>query len=148
MTVLRDLWESYKRLELTTKTRDSKVLELEALIHIEQKKMGVSAYDFDRRWIRKEEMSKSSVEGPPSPDSKPPEEFTVPQSHFTLEEAKEIIGENEFALLEDCAKKSEARMICLASILDKLNPTENKNVARRGQGINMAMVEFHKRKEV
>jgi len=147
MSVLRDLWENYKRLELTTTTRNSKLLEIESQIHVEQKKMGVSAYDFDRRWTRRDESAKSSIEGPPEADSKPPEEFTIPQSHFTLEQAKEIIGENEFSILEDCAKKSEARMICLASIFDKLNPVENKNVARRGQGINMAMVEFHKRKE-
>jgi len=145
MSTLRDLWEQYKRLELSTHKRDPKALEIEALIHVEQKKMGVSAYDFDKRWIRRDEMAKSTVAGPPM-DS-PEETFTVPQTKFTLEEAEEIVGENELAILADCAKKSEARMICLAAILDKLNPVDNKNVARRGQGINMAMVEFHKRKE-
>ena len=147
MSVLRDLWENYKKLEVTTTTRNSKVLELEALIHVEQKKMGVSAYDFDKRWTRRDEMAKSTVTGPPDRDSKSPDEFTVPQTKFTLEEAQKIVGENELAILEDCAKKSEARMICLAAIFDKLNPIENRNVARRGQGINMAMAEFHKRKE-
>jgi len=38
-------------------------------------------------------------------------------------------------------------MVCLAAFCDKLNPEENKNVARRGQVINMTMAEFHKRKE-
>lgn len=147
MSTLRDLWEQYKRLEATTHKRDSKALEIEALIHTEQKKMGVSAYDFDKRWIRIEEMAKSTVTGPPDPNEEQPEAFTVPQTKFTLEEAEKIVGENELAILADCAKKSEARMICLAAIFDKLNPIENKNVARRGQGINMAMVEFHKRKE-
>ena len=146
MTVLRDLWEKYKNLELTNTTRTAKVLEVESLIHAEQKRMGVGAYDFEARWERRAEMAKSTVEGPPDPESKSPDEFTVPQSRFTLEEAKEIIGENEYAMLEDCAKVSEARMVCLASILDKLNP-DNKNVARRGQGINMSIAEFHKRKE-
>ena len=147
MSELRDLWENYKRRELSIHTRDSKLLELETLIHAEQKKMGVSAYDFDRRWIRREEAAKSTVAGPPDPDAKSPDEFTIPQTKFTLEEAQKIVGENELAMLADCAKKSEARMICLAAIFDKLNPFENKNVARRGQGINMAMAEFHKRKE-
>ena len=147
MTVLRDLWESYKKLELTNTTRTAKVLEIEASIHTEQKRMGVSAYDFEVRWERRAEMAKPSVEGPPPMDSTPPSDFVVPQNRFTLEEAKEIVGENEYSILEDCAKLSEARMICLAAILDKLNPTENKNVARRGQGINMTITEFHKRKE-
>lgn len=147
MSTLRDLWEQYKRLEAITHKRDSKALEIEALIHTEQKKMGVSAYDFDKRWIRREEMAKSTVTGPPDPNEEQPEVFTVPQTKFTLEDAEKIVGENELAILADCAKKSEARMICLAAIFDKLNPIENKNVARRGQGINMAMVEFHKRKE-
>ena len=147
MSALRDLWEKYKKLELINTSRTSKVLEIEALIHEEQKKMGVGAYDFEVRWERRAEMAKSSVEGPPM-DSTSPSDFVVPQSRFTLDEAKDIIGENEYALLEDCAKLSEARMICLASILDKLNPTENKNVARRGQGINMSIVEFHRRKDI
>lgn len=147
MSVLRDLWEQYKKLELTTHKRDSKVLEIEALIHAEQKIMGVSAYDFDKRWIRKDEMAKSTVEGPPDPNSKAPEEFTVPQTKFTLEEAEKIVGENELAMLADCAKLSEARNICLAAICNKLNPEDNKNMARRGQIINMAIAEFHKRKE-
>jgi len=147
MTVLRDLWEKYKKLELINATRTAKVLEAEALIHEEQKRMGVSAYDFEARLERRDKMAKSTVEGPPAMDSTSPSDFVVPQSRFTLEQAKEIIGENEFSLLEDCAKLSEARMICLASILDKLNPTENKNVARRGQGINMTITEYHKRKE-
>ncbi len=146
MSALRDLWENYKKLELTNTTRNSKVLEVEALIHTEQKRMGVSAYDFEARWERRAEMAKSTVEGPPM-DSTSPSDFVVPQSRFTFEEAKGIVGENEYAMLEDCAKLSEARMICIASILDKLNPTENKNVARRGQGINMTIAEFHKRKE-
>jgi len=145
MSELRDLWERYKARELSNHTRDSKLLELEVLIHAEQKKMGIGAYDFDRKWIRKEEMARSTVSGPP--DAKSPDEFTIPQTKFTLKEAEEIVGENELAMLADCAKKSEARMICLAAIFDKLNPIENKNVARRGQGINMAMAEFHKRKE-
>lgn len=148
MSELRDLWERYKSRELSNHTRDTKLLELEVLIHAEQKKMGISAYDFDKKWIRKEEMARSTVSGPPDPNSKAPDEFIIPQSKFTLKDAEGIVGENELAILADCAKKSEARMICLAAIFDKLNPLENKNVARRGQGINMAMAEFHKRKEV
>lgn len=148
MSVLRDLWEQYKRLESTTHKRSSKALEIEALIHTEQKTMGVSAYDFDKRWIRRDEMAKSTVEGPPDPNTQRPEEgFTVPQTKFTLEEAEKIVGENELAILADCAKLSEARNICLAAICDKLNPADNKNQARRGQIINMAITEFHKRKE-
>ena len=148
MSDLRGLWEQYKRLELSQHVRNDKVLAVEVLIHAEQKKIGTDAYDFDNRWTKKEERAKSTVEGPPDLDSKPPEkEYIVPQTKFTLEQAQGIVGENELAILEDCAKKSEARMICLASIFDKLNPVENKNVARRGQGINMSIAEFHKRKE-
>lgn len=141
---LTDLWNEYNKIFSGGK-RTGRALILEPLIHAEQKRIGVTpVYDFDKRWDKVAKDGASTVNGPPEPNSKP-EIPNAPQRNFTVEQAKKIIGSGDCAILEDCAKVAEARMIFLADVLDKMNPS-NSNVARRGQATNIAIQEFNRRK--
>jgi|FLOH01.1.fsa_nt_gi hypothetical protein len=145
MSNLRIYWEEYKRIELKGE-RTKRCFELEELIHDEQKNMGVKRYDFNIRWTRKESEGKPTLTGPslePTPDEKP-----VPQSNFTFDYAKDKLGENDFAILEECAMDAEIAMVCLAKILDGLNPDNLRNPARRGQATNLAMRLYEERKNL
>ena len=147
MTELGDLWEQYQALLNSGSERNDKVRSLEEEIHRVQKEKGWSRYDFDKKWERKIENSTPSIEGPPAMDSKAPtDEKPVPVSHFTFEQAKKKVGNNNYNILEDCAMETEAEMICLAEIHNRLNP-DNSNVARRGQCINLSLTKFRTRKE-
>ena len=142
---ITDLWEEYKVI-LQTGKRTKRALILEPKIHEEQKRLGNPIYDFDKRWAKNEEDRKSTVEGPPM-DSRPEATKSVPVANFTVDNAKEIIGKNDCALLEECARKAEARMIYLAYILEQINPDNKKNMARRGQATNIANFIFIEEKK-
>jgi hypothetical protein len=142
MTELRDLWDEYSKI-VQGGVRNDRALDVESRIHEIQKKLGTSRYDFDKRWERNAEMGKSTINTPPM---EPEPEKTVPTSNFTFEQAKARIGENDFAILEDCAMRAEAEIVCLARILDTLNIENQRNVARRGQAINIAVRKFEELK--
>lgn len=144
MSNLTIYWSEYKKIELSGE-RTKRCLELEKLIHDEQKNMGVSRYDFNARWERKEAQGKITLEGPsldPSPESEP-----EPTSNFTFDYAKDKIGENDFAILEECAMKAELQMVVLAKILETINNENKQNFARRGQAMNIAMRLFEEKKK-
>ena len=143
MTELRDLWDEYGII-VQGGERNSRALKVEEEIHALQKKIGTSRYDFDKRWERNAEMSKSTLLIAPTDGVE--ETPSVPSTNFTFEQAKERIGENDFALLEDCAMRAEAEMVVLARILDSLNIDNQRNVARRGQAINIAVRKFEELK--
>jgi len=134
------MWEDYDRLEKSGAQRDNpKILELEIEIHAYQKMTGLSPYDFNKRWLKKAQMGATTMAGPPPPDSKPEEIVTpAPQSNFNLDQAKAIVGENDFAILEHCIKLAEAWMVCATFIADNVNASNMQNPARRGQLINFA----------
>tara|TARA_R110000824_G_scaffold123929_1_gene282109 strand:+ start:21 stop:458 length:438 start_codon:yes stop_codon:yes gene_type:complete len=138
MTELRDLWDEYSKI-VQGGVRNDRALSVESKIHEIQKKLGTSRYDFDKRWEKNAEMAKPTINTPPM-ESKI--EKSVPTSNFTFEQAKARIGENDFALLEDCAMRAEAEMVVLARILETLNVDNQRNVARRGQAINIAVRKF------
>jgi len=142
MTELRDLWDEYAKI-VQGGARNERALDIEAKIHDIQKKLGTSRYDFDKRWERNAEMGKPTINTPPM---EPEPEKIVPTSNFTFEQAKARIGENDFAILEDCAMRAEAEIVCLARILDTLNIENQRNVARRGQAINIAVRKFEELK--
>ena len=142
MTELRELWDEYG-LIVQGGTRTTRALRIEEEIHALQKKIGTSRYDFDKRWERNSEMAKPTLTiGSMEEEEKP----SVPSTNFTFEQAKARIGENDFALLEDCAMRAEAEMVVLARILDSLNIDNQRNVARRGQAINIAVRKFEELK--
>ena len=138
MTELRDLWDEYSKI-VQGGVRNDRALSVESKIHEIQKKLGTSRYDFDKRWEKNAEMAKPTINTPPM---EPEIEKSVPTSNFTFEQAKARIGENDFALLEDCAMRAEAQMVVLARILETLNVDNQRNVARRGQAINIAVRKF------
>lgn len=138
MTELRDLWDEYSKI-VQGGVRNDRALSVESKIHEIQKKLGTSRYDFDKRWEKNTEMAKPTINTPPM---EPEIEKSVPTSNFTFEQAKARIGENDFALLEDCAMRAEAEMVVLARILETLNVDNQRNVARRGQAINIAVRKF------
>ena len=145
MSDLRTYWEEYKRIELNGE-RTKRCYDIEALIHEIQKTMNppVSIYDFNARWSRKEIEAKPSLEGPslePNPKPDP-----APTSNFTFDYAKDKIGENDFAILEECGMQAELYMVCLAKILENINPDNTRNPARRGQATNIAIKLFEERK--
>lgn len=142
MTELRDLWDEYGII-VQGGARTTRALKIEEEIHALQKKIGTSRYDFDKRWERNVEMAKPTLTiGSMEEEEKP----SVPSTNFTFEQAKARIGENDFALLEDCAMRAEAEMVVLARILDSLNIDNQRNVARRGQAINIAIRKFEELK--
>jgi len=142
MTELRELWDEYG-LIVQSGARTTRALRIEEEIHALQKKIGTSRYDFDKRWERNVEMAKPTLTiGSMDEEEKP----SVPSTNFTFEQAKSRIGENDFALLEDCAMRAEAEMVVLARILDSLNIDNQRNVARRGQAINIAIRKFEELK--
>ena len=142
MTELRDLWDEYGKI-VQGGARTTRALKIEEEIHALQKKIGTSRYDFDKRWERNSEMAKPTLTiGSMEEEEKP----SVPSTNFTFEQAKARIGENDFALLEDCAMRAEAEMVVLARILDSLNIDNQRNVARRGQAINIAVRKFEELK--
>ena len=142
MTELRDLWDEYGKI-VQSGVRTEKALKIEEAIHALQKKIGTSRYDFDKRWERNVEMAKPTITiGSMDEEEKP----SVPSTNFTFDQAKARVGENDFALLEDCAIRAEAEMVVLARILDSLNIDNQRNVARRGQAINIAIRKFEELK--
>ena len=142
MTELRDLWDEYGKI-VQSGVRTDKALKIEEAIHELQKKIGTSRYDFDKRWERNSEMAKPTLSIASMDKEESP---SVPSTNFTFEQAKARIGENDFALLEDCAMRAEAEMVVLARILDSLNIDNQRNVARRGQAINIAVRKFEELK--
>ena len=142
MTELRDLWDEYGKI-VQSGVRTDRALKIEEAIHTLQKKIGTSRYDFDKRWERNTEMSESTLKINTMDREESP---SVPSTNFTFEQAKARIGENDFALLEDCAMRAEAEMVVLARILDSLNIDNQRNVARRGQAINIAVRKFEELK--
>jgi hypothetical protein len=142
MTELRDLWDEYGKI-VQSGVRTDRALKIEEEIHALQKKIGTSRYDFDKRWERNVEMAKPTITiGSMDEEEKP----SVPSTNFTFDQAKARVGENDFALLEDCAIRAEAEMVVLARILDSLNIDNQRNVARRGQAINIAIRKFEELK--
>ena len=142
MTELRDLWDEYGKI-VQSGVRTDRALKIEEEIHALQKKIGTSRYDFDKRWERNVEMAKPTITiGSMDEEEKP----SVPSTNFTFDQAKARVGENDFALLEDCAIRAEAEMVVLARILDSLNIDNQRNVARRGQAINIAVRKFEELK--
>lgn len=144
MSNLRVYWEEYKRIELKGE-RTKRCFELEQLIHDEQKIMDVSRYDFNSRWARKIKAGTPTITGPSLAPAEDPE--PAPTSNFTFEYAKDKIGENDFAILEECAMRAELYMVCLATILETVNPDNKSNMARRGQATNIAIKLFEEMKE-
>ena len=142
MTELRELWDEYGKI-VQSGVRTDRALKIEEEIHALQKKIGTSRYDFDKRWERNVEMAKPTITiGSMDEEEKP----SVPSTNFTFDQAKARVGENDFALLEDCAMRAEAEMVVLARILDSLNIDNQRNVARRGQAINIAIRKFEELK--
>ena len=142
MTEQRDLWDEYGKI-VQSGVRTDRALKIEEEIHALQKKIGTSRYDFDKRWERNVEMAKPTITiGSMDEEEKP----SVPSTNFTFDQAKARVGENDFALLEDCAIRAEAEMVVLARILDSLNIDNQRNVARRGQAINIAIRKFEELK--
>jgi len=146
LTELSDLWAKYTAIEQTGNTTTKKAKDIEARIHELQKNMGTSRYDFDKRRERLERDAVSSVSGPPDMESKVEEE-NVPQARYTFEQAREQMSDNDFNILEECAQQYEIKSVLLAHILNGLNPDNQTNHARRGQGINWAITEFYRRKD-
>lgn len=148
MSKLRELWEEYKRLEDTGSSRTGRILDLEKEIHDRQREIGTAPFDFDKKWAKKEQDGTSTLLGPPLPDSKPVEvKEVIPQNNFTFDEARKIIGENDFAILEDCNRMAEAMMTCIENIANKRNTENQRNPARRGQSINLTINLFNRRKD-
>ena len=143
MTELRDLWDEYGKI-IQSGERTTRALKIEEEIHVLQKSIGTSRYDFDKRWEKNAEMGASTLSIASMDDNE--EKPSVPSTNFTFEQAKARIGENDFALLEDCAMRAEAEMVVLARILDSLNIDNQRNVARRGQAINIAIRKFEELK--
>lgn len=123
--------------------RTDNVKALEPKIHEVQKSIGTDAYDFDKWWAKREIQGVSSINGPPIENSEPEK---VPQGNFTVEQAMKKIGESDCAILEDCVKHAEAEEVFIAHILDKVNPTNKTNYARRGMVGNRAMRKFESKK--
>ncbi len=119
------------------------VKKVEAEIHAAQKLVGADPYDFDDWWNKKIKEGASTVKI--SKGDEPPQK-PVPQGNYTLEEAIEIIGENDCAILTDCAKHAEAEEVFLGHELNKLNPDNQNNYARRGMVGNRAMKKFEIKK--
>lgn len=146
MSELSELWDKYKILAQKGE-RTTQVMDLEKQIHDIQKSMNSPIYDFDGRWERIEEMSRSTVSGPPSNDEKPDDIEKQPQGNFSLEQAKSIIKENTYSMLEETNKYIEAMMICVEHIAKKTNPKNQLNAARCGQSINLTIGKYYKDKE-
>lgn len=146
MSELSDLWAEYYAIEQSGSTISKRAKEIEAKIHALQKSMSAGRYDFNKRRERIEAEKVSTVSGPPDANEKPEKE-EAPQGHFTFAEARKLIDDNDFNLLEDCAKNYEIKAILLADILMKMNPENRTNFARRGQGINWALTEFYRNKD-
>lgn len=132
-------WEKYKILENSGRGRTKEVLDLEALIHQRQKEIKSKPYDFDARWARNVSNGTPTLLGPPPVENKPIE-VSQNQGKLNIEQIREFLGENECAILDYCAMVADYKLTYLSHVLDKINP-ENANVARRGQGANMAMAE-------
>jgi len=147
MAELKPLWDEYNKLRASG-ARNARAIMLEGLIHGRQREIGSEPYDFDKMWDKIEKDRTPSIEVPTIGGMIKPETETVPQSRFTFEQAKKLIGENDCAILDDCAKWAEVRMVYLSHVLNEINPAENTNVARRGQGINIGLGEFVRRKSI
>ena len=145
MSELSDLWDQYKEIEKSGDTTGTLAKKIEKRIHEIQKGMSTSRYDFDKRRERHAVMATPSISGPPKPDSKVEEEPTS-QHKLSYEEARAKMSDNDFELLEGYAEQYEIRAVVLAEILNKLNPENRVNPARRGQGINWALTQFFKEK--
>ena len=140
---LLPLWEKYKVIEQGgVRTEGAKKIEAE--IHLIQKSYKTATYDFDSRWMRKAKAGEITVTGPPMGDR--PEPPTPPVATHTVEEAEKDVGENDSSMLRDCVRWVEPRMIIMADEAEKVNVENQRNVARRGQVMNLALPEFLRRK--
>ena len=120
--------------------RNQKCLEAEANVHVEQKKIGSPPYQFtEKYWDKREQDGASTVSGPPMTDVKPDPNESVVQANFDFNEAKKIVGEDDYTLLEFCNRLVEARIICVTQIAQITNSQNKTNGARRGQSINQTL---------
>jgi hypothetical protein len=142
MSELSILWDEYKKI-IQKGERTPRAREIEEKIHEVQKRIGTPRYNFDRRWERVIEAGTPTIS---LPSMEAESTSSVPTSNFTFEQAKARVGENDFALLEDCAMRAEAEIVVLARILDTINVENQRNVARRGQAINIAIRKFEELK--
>lgn len=144
LPTLRLLWEKYKKIEILGKRTES-ALKLESQIHERQRQIGSSAYDFDARWAKRSRDSVSTVVIG-SMDKAP--EPTVRRAGFTMEDAIKIVGgKNNEEMIRDSMRYAEAFIMISVDELDKINPENTTNPARRGQGINIGSAHYNKRKE-
>ncbi len=143
MSELSQYWEEYKKI-IDKGVRTQRARDLEVKIHEVQKRIGSDRYDFDKRWQKIEHDGKPTITLPPMDAEVTP---SAPTSNFTFEQAKAKVGDNDFALLEDCAMKAEAEIIVLSRILDTINVENQRNVARRGQAINIAIRKYEELKK-
>jgi hypothetical protein len=142
MSELSVLWDEYKKI-IQKGQRTDRAREIEAKIHEVQKRIGTPRYDFDRRWEKVIADGTPTINLPPMEAEPTP---SVPTTNFTFEQAKARVGDNDFALLEDCAMRAEAEIVVLTRILDSINIENQRNVARRGQAINIAIRKFEEMK--
>lgn len=142
---LRTMWEEYAS-EEQKGIRSQRCYELEAEIHTYQKMVGVSPYDFDSRWAKRDQIKKEMIQMP-SLEPAPVQITIAPQRNFDYDTAKKIIGENNDAIIADCVRWAEAWVVCASFHADQVNPSNQNNPARRGQIMNFARQEYLKRKE-
>jgi len=148
MKSLRELWEEYEILERQGVARDNnQILELEQEIHLRQKSLGTSPFDFNKRWARKLEMGTPTLQGTKVPDVPEQTIVVAPQSNFTYEQARKIWGENEDAIIADCVRHAEAFIVVASYYADRVNPQNLTNLARRGQVVNLAKQIYDERKK-
>ncbi len=149
-TELGNLWEQYKKLLETGTERTDRVRDLEAKIHEIQKTKGYTRYDFDTKWAKKIANATPSVTGGTKEQMDntvmAKEDIPVPTANFTLEQAQKRVGQNNLNILEDCVMDTEAEMICMEDICNRINPNNKSNVARRGQSMNLSEIKFRDRK--
>ena len=142
MTVLTDSWDEWNKF-YKKGTRNDKCLTFEVAIHGEQKRMGSIPVDFDTKWEKRARDSKSTITMPPITESTPTKEEKVPTINFSLDDAKKIIGDSDFAMLEFANRLAEASIVCLTAIANKTNSDNKVNPARRGQSINQSLLIFN-----
>lgn len=145
MSNLSKYWEEYQKIEQNGE-RTRRCYEIEGLIHEEQKKMGVSRYDFNVRWERKEAQKKPTLSGPsldPTPEPDP-----VPTSNFSFDYAKKKLGDNDFNILEECMMDAEVLVVCAAKIANIVNVENKTNHARRGMVSNIGIRLYEEKKKL
>ena len=146
MTQLSDAWDKFKKIEYQG-TRTTQAREAEKEINNILLGKNEPAYDFDARWLKNASMAQSSIDGPPSPIAPIPEDDEIkPQGNFTLEEAKDIIGDNTYSMLVSANKYIEAMLICSEYISKQTNPINQTDKARCLQSVSLTIGKYYKDK--